>query len=125
VLNGYTSQRAILIHIESALAFQKHPQQLSHSEAPGALRPGVDLQPHAIYFRIPFSRFTAPSIWLALCDVDVVGAVPHLLLGVTVILLCIAPFWFNPHQFTFLDFVIDYWYVPFFLYFQSGFHLDS
>lgn len=56
-----------------------------------------------IYFRILFSRFT---------DFDVVDAVSHLPL-VTVMSLCIAPFWFNPHQFVFLDFVIDYQYVHF------------
>ena len=31
----------------------------------------------------------------------------------TVLSLCIAPFWFNPHQFVFSDFIIDYRYVFF------------
>lgn len=42
---------------------------------------------------------------------------------ITVMSLCIAPFWFNPHQFVFSDFIIDYRYVscghrPFFLHYS-------
>ena len=52
----------------------------------------------------------------ALCGIDVLDAVPRLTLQVTVMSLCIVPFWFNPYQFAFLDVVIDYWYVLFFVF---------
>jgi len=42
----------------------------------------------------------------------------------TVLSLCIAPFWFNPHQFVFSDFIIDYRYVCPFLDFESCSYLD-
>jgi 1,3-beta-glucan synthase len=35
--------------------------------------------------------------------------VPHLIyFWITVVGLCVAPFLFNPHQFSFTDFIIDY-----------------
>lgn len=35
--------------------------------------------------------------------------IPHLIyFWVTVLALCLAPFFFNPHQFSFADFIIDY-----------------
>jgi hypothetical protein len=36
------------------------------------------------------------------------GALLDLLLGIY-LALCIAPFLFNPHQFSFTDFIVDYW----------------
>jgi hypothetical protein len=71
-----------------------------------------------IYFSILFSRFAGPSIYLGmrtlimLLYVTLTLWTPYLIyFWFTVLSLCIAPFWFNPHQFVFSDFVIDYRYV--------------
>lgn len=62
-----------------------------------------------------YSRFAGPSIYLGmrtLCLLLYVSLslwMPHLIyFWVTVLALCIAPFLFNPHQFSFTDFIIDY-----------------
>ena len=74
-----------------------------------------------IYFSILFSRFAGPSIYLGmrtlimLLYVTLTLWTPYLIyFWITVLSLCIAPFWFNPHQFVFSDFIIDYRYVLFF-----------
>jgi 1,3-beta-glucan synthase component len=40
---------------------------------------------------------------------------------VSILSLCMAPFLFNPHQFVFSDFIIDYRYV---FYLLMGFHVE-
>jgi len=62
-----------------------------------------------------YSRFAGPSIYLGmrtLCLLLYVSLslwMPHLIyFWITVLALCIAPFLFNPHQFSFADFIIDY-----------------
>jgi len=71
-----------------------------------------------IYFSILFSRFAGPSIYLgmrtiiALLYVTLVLWTPYLIyFWITVLALCLAPFLFNPHQFVFSDFIIDYRFV--------------
>ncbi|TFK29456.1 1,3-beta-glucan synthase [Coprinopsis marcescibilis] len=68
-----------------------------------------------IYFNILFSRFAGPSIYLGMrtllmllyCTLALKN--PYLIyFWVSILALCIAPFWFNPHQFVFSDFIIDY-----------------
>jgi 1,3-beta-glucan synthase len=66
-------------------------------------------------FSILFSRFAPPSIYmgmrilLMLLYVSLSIWMPHLIyFWVSVLSLCIAPFLFNPHQFAFADFIIDY-----------------
>src|SRR5258708_8959788 len=62
-----------------------------------------------------YSRFAGPSIYLGmrtLCLLLYISLslwMPHLIyFWVTVLALCIAPFLFNPHQFSFADYIIDY-----------------
>ena len=62
-----------------------------------------------------YSRFAGPSIYLGmrtlvmLLYVSLTLWMPHLIyFWITVMALCIAPFLFNPHQFLFADFIIDY-----------------
>ena len=69
-------------------------------------------------FSILYSRFAGPSIYLGmrtlimLLYVTIAMWIPHLIyFWVTTLALCLAPFIFNPHQFSFSDFVIDYRYV--------------
>lgn len=61
------------------------------------------------------SRFAGPSIYLGvrtlvlLLYITMAVFIPHIIyFWVTVLGLCIAPFLFNPHQFSFTDFIIDY-----------------
>ncbi|KAF6751110.1 1,3-beta-glucan synthase [Ephemerocybe angulata] len=68
-----------------------------------------------IYFNILFSRFAGPSIYLGmrtllmLLYVTLTLWTPYLLyFWISILALCIAPFLFNPHQFVFSDFIIDY-----------------
>ncbi|KAF8527179.1 1,3-beta-glucan synthase [Hysterangium stoloniferum] len=68
-----------------------------------------------ISFSILYSRFAGPSIYLGmrtlimLLYVTMAIWIPHLLyFWISVLALCVAPFLFNPHQFSFTDFVIDY-----------------
>lgn len=68
-----------------------------------------------INFSTLFSRFAGPSIYLGmrtlimLLYVTLTLWTPYLIyFWITVLSLCIAPFWFNPHQFVFSDFIIDY-----------------
>ncbi|EUC54004.1 1,3-beta-glucan synthase [Rhizoctonia solani AG-3 Rhs1AP] len=68
-----------------------------------------------ISFSILYSRFAGPSIYLGvrtlimLLYVTMVLWVPHLLyFWILVAALVIAPFLFNPHQFSYSDFIIDY-----------------
>jgi len=62
--------------------------------------------------------------YAAFCDVDVVDAVPHLLLGVTVMLLYCAIL-VQPTSVYVLGLCDRLLVCAFFYYFQSGFHLDS
>ena len=71
-----------------------------------------------IYFNILFSRFAGPSIYLGmrilimLLYVTLTLWTPWLIyFWFSILSLCIAPFLFNPHQFVFSDFIIDYRYV--------------
>lgn len=68
-----------------------------------------------ISFSILYSRFAGPSIYLGmrtlimLLYVTMVGWIPHLIyFWISVASLVIAPFVFNPHQFSYSDFIIDY-----------------
>jgi 1,3-beta-glucan synthase len=68
-----------------------------------------------ISFSILFSRFAGPSIYLGMRTLIMLLYVtlslwtPYLIyFWISTLSLCIAPFWFNPHQFAFSDFVIDY-----------------
>jgi 1,3-beta-glucan synthase len=68
-----------------------------------------------ISFAILYSRFAGASIYLGartlllLLYVSVSLWIPHLIyFWISVLALCIAPFLFNPHQFSFADFIIDY-----------------
>ncbi|KAF8740913.1 hypothetical protein AX14_006661 [Amanita brunnescens Koide BX004] len=66
-------------------------------------------------FNILFSRFAGPSIYLGmrtllmLLYVTLTIWTPFLLyFWVSILALCVAPFLFNPHQFIFSDFIVDY-----------------
>ena len=68
-----------------------------------------------ISFSILYSRFAGPSIYLGLRTlilllyITMSVFVPHLIyFWITVVGLCVAPFLFNPHQFSYTDFIIDY-----------------
>ncbi|CAG8433089.1 10718_t:CDS:2 [Diversispora eburnea] len=68
-----------------------------------------------IPFAILYSRFSGPSIYfgmrilLILLFVSLTMWLPHLIyFWVSVIALVISPFIFNPHQFSFIDFLVDY-----------------
>ena len=71
-----------------------------------------------ISFTILYSRFAGPSIYMAMRNLllllyaSLAIWIPHLIyFWFSILSLCIAPFVFNPHQFSFPDFVIDYRYV--------------
>ncbi|ESK93794.1 1,3-beta-glucansynthase [Moniliophthora roreri MCA 2997] len=66
-------------------------------------------------FSILYSRFAGPSIYMGMRNLlmllyaSMTIWIPHLIyFWISVVSLCIAPFVFNPHQFSFADFVIDY-----------------
>ncbi|TFK52998.1 1,3-beta-glucan synthase [Heliocybe sulcata] len=68
-----------------------------------------------ISFSILLSRFAGPSIYLGmrtllmLLYVTMALWTPYLIyFWISTLSLCVAPFLFNPHQFAFADFVIDY-----------------
>ncbi|KAL0946250.1 hypothetical protein HGRIS_012507 [Hohenbuehelia grisea] len=68
-----------------------------------------------INFSVLFSRFAGPSIYLGvrtlimLLYVTLSMWTPYLIyFWISILSLCIAPFLFNPHQFVFSDFIIDY-----------------
>lgn len=68
-----------------------------------------------ISFSILYSRFAGASIYfgmrtlLMLLFISLSIWLPYLIyFWATVLALCIAPFFFNPHQFSFADFIIDY-----------------
>ncbi|WVQ94805.1 1,3-beta-glucan synthase component FKS1 [Kwoniella sp. CBS 9459] len=68
-----------------------------------------------ISFSILYSRFAGPSIYIGLRTlvlllyITLSVFVPHLIyFWITVVGLCVAPFLFNPHQFSYADFIIDY-----------------
>lgn len=68
-----------------------------------------------ISFSILYSRFAGPSIYLGmrtllmLLYATVALWTPWIIyFWVSTLALCIAPFVFNPHQFAFADFIIDY-----------------
>jgi 1,3-beta-glucan synthase len=66
-------------------------------------------------FSILYSRFAGPSIYMGMRNLllllfaSLAVWIPHLIyFWLSVLSLCIAPFLFNPHQFSFADFIIDY-----------------
>ncbi|KAI6039063.1 glycosyltransferase family 48 protein [Pisolithus marmoratus] len=66
-------------------------------------------------FSILYSRFAGPSIYMGMRNLllllyaSLAIWMPHLIyFWFSVMSLCIAPFVFNPHQFSFADFIIDY-----------------
>ncbi|EMD38542.1 glycosyltransferase family 48 protein [Gelatoporia subvermispora B] len=68
-----------------------------------------------ISFSILYSRFAGPSIYMGMRNIllllyaSLAMWSPFLIyFWVSVLSLCIAPFLFNPHQFSFADFVVDY-----------------
>jgi 1,3-beta-glucan synthase len=68
-----------------------------------------------ISFTILYSRFAGPSIYMGMRNLllllyaSLTIWIPHLIyFWLSVLSLCIAPFLFNPHQFSFVDFIIDY-----------------
>jgi len=68
-----------------------------------------------ISFSILYSRFAGPSIYMGMRNLllllyaSLTIWIPHLIyFWFSVLSLCIAPFVFNPHQFSFTDFIIDY-----------------
>ncbi|OCH86741.1 1,3-beta-glucan synthase [Obba rivulosa] len=68
-----------------------------------------------ISFAILYSRFAGPSIYIGMRTLVMLLYVTLTLwtgwvtyFWVSVLSLCVAPFLFNPHQFSFADFVIDY-----------------
>ncbi|TFK76456.1 glycosyltransferase family 48 protein [Pluteus cervinus] len=68
-----------------------------------------------ISFSILYSRFAGPSIYMGMRNLllllyaTLAIWIPHLIyFWGSVLSLCIAPFIFNPHQFSFADFIIDY-----------------
>lgn len=68
-----------------------------------------------INFSILFSRFAGPSIYLGMRTLLMLLYVTLTIWSyyviyfwISILALCIAPFWFNPHQFVFSDFIIDY-----------------
>jgi 1,3-beta-glucan synthase len=70
-----------------------------------------------INFSILFSRFAGPSIYfgmrtlIMLLYVTIAAWTPYLIyFWVSILALCVAPFVFNPHQFSKSDFIIDYRY---------------
>ncbi|KAF8902099.1 glycosyltransferase family 48 protein [Gymnopilus junonius] len=68
-----------------------------------------------ISFSILYSRFAGPSIYMGMRNLLLLLYatmsiwIPHLIyFWLSVLSLCIAPFLFNPHQFSYTDFIIDY-----------------
>lgn len=68
-----------------------------------------------IPFSILYSRFAGPSIYLGartlmmVLFASITCWVPHLIyFWVSILALCICPFVFNPHQFAWTDFFVDY-----------------
>lgn len=68
-----------------------------------------------ISFSILFSRFAGPSIYLGmrtllmLLYVTLSFWTPYLIyFWISILALCVAPFLYNPHQFSFADFIVDY-----------------
>ncbi|KAF9264686.1 glycosyltransferase family 48 protein [Marasmius fiardii PR-910] len=66
-------------------------------------------------FSILYSRFAGPSIYMGMRNLllllyaSLTLWIPHLIyFWASILALCIAPFVFNPHQFSFADFIIDY-----------------
>ena len=68
-----------------------------------------------VSFAILYSRFAGPSIYMGMRNLLILLYaslaiwIPHLIyFWFSVLSLCIAPFVFNPHQFSVADFIIDY-----------------
>jgi 1,3-beta-glucan synthase len=66
-------------------------------------------------FSILYSRFAGPSIYMGMRNLILLLYatmaiwMPHLIyFWLSVLSLCVAPFIFNPHQFSFTEFIIDY-----------------
>jgi 1,3-beta-glucan synthase len=66
-------------------------------------------------FSILYSRFAGPSIYMGMRNLllllyaTMALFIPHLIyFWLSVLSLCVAPFLFNPHQFSYADFIIDY-----------------
>jgi 1,3-beta-glucan synthase len=90
---------------------------LSHLTFGGAryIATGHGFATTRISFAILYSRFAGASIYLGartlllLLYVSITFWIPHLVyFWISVVALVIAPFLFNPHQFSFADFIIDY-----------------
>ena len=70
-----------------------------------------------VSFSTLYSRFAGPSIYfgmrtpIMLLYVTLSLWIPHLIyFWITTLALCLLPFIFNPHQFSFADIVVDYRY---------------
>ncbi|GAA5841468.1 hypothetical protein JCM9279_000663 [Rhodotorula babjevae] len=68
-----------------------------------------------ISFCILYSRFAGPALYLGLRTllmllyISLTLWIPHIIyFWISIVALCIAPFLFNPHQFSLGDFIIDY-----------------
>jgi len=68
-----------------------------------------------VSFAILYSRFAGPSIYMGMRNLLILLYaslaiwIPHLIyFWFSVLSLCVAPFVFNPHQFSVADFIIDY-----------------
>ena len=68
-----------------------------------------------ISFAILFSRFAGPSIYLGMRTLLMLLYVTLsfwtgylVYFWISIVALCVAPFLFNPHQFSFTDFIVDY-----------------
>jgi 1,3-beta-glucan synthase len=76
---------------------------------------GRMLQTSRISFSILFSRFAGPSIYLGMRSLVMLLYVTLsfwtayvIYFWIFFLALCVSPFLFNPHQFSFADFIIDY-----------------
>lgn len=86
--------------------------------------------------RIPFStlysRFSGPSIFfgmrilLILLFVSLTIWISYFIyFWFSIIALCVSPFLFNPHQFSFVEFISDYREFLIWMYSESGTHANS
>ncbi|CAB4427549.1 unnamed protein product [Rhizophagus irregularis] len=86
--------------------------------------------------RIPFStlysRFSGPSIFfgmrilLILLFVSLTMWISYFIyFWFSIIALCVSPFLFNPHQFSFVEFISDYREFLIWMYSESGTHANS
>ncbi|KAK0567105.1 1,3-beta-D-glucan synthase [Tilletia horrida] len=59
-------------------------------------------------FALLYSRFAGPSIYSGMRMLLLLLYITLTFFWISILALCIAPFVFNPHQFSFTDFIIDY-----------------